>query len=85
MDPSRSSKRVRRAEANLLRDGIVSVLTEAIELGGTTIRDYAEGAFAERLDVYDRANEPCHRCGTRIALTHAIDGRATYFCPRCQR
>ena len=85
IDPSRPAKRVRREEARLLRDGIVSVLTESIELRGTTIRDYAEGAFADRLDVYDRAGEPCHRCGTRIALTHAIDGRATYFCPRCQR
>src|SRR5687767_14018198 len=85
IDPSRSARRVRREEAHLLRDGIVSVLTESIELRGTTIRDYAEGAFAERLDVYDRSGEPCHRCGTRIALTHAIDGRATYFCPRCQR
>lgn len=85
IDPSRSAKRIRLDEAVLLREGIVSVLAEAIEMRGTTIRDYAEGAFAERLDVYDRANEPCHRCGTRIALTHAIDGRATYFCPRCQR
>jgi formamidopyrimidine-DNA glycosylase len=85
IDPSRSARTVARKEAHPLRDAIVSVLTESIELRGTTIRDYAEGAFAEKLDVYDRAAEPCHRCGTRIALTHAIDGRATYFCPRCQR
>lgn len=85
IDPSRSARTVNRNEAAVLRDGIVSVLTEAIEMRGTTIRDYAEGAFAERLDVYDRVGEPCHGCGTRIALTHAIDGRATYFCPRCQR
>lgn len=85
IDPSRSARTVAPREAKLLRDAIVSVLTESIELRGTTIRDYAEGAFAERLDAYGRAGEPCHRCGTRIALTHAIDGRATYFCPRCQR
>lgn len=85
IDPSRSARRIGRDEAPLLRDAIVSVLTEAIAMRGTTIRDYAEGAFAEKLDAYGRAGEPCRRCGTRIALTHAIDGRATYFCPRCQR
>ncbi len=85
IDPSRPARKVAREKAGLLRDAVVGVLTESIELRGTTIRDYAEGAFADKLDVYDRAGEPCNRCGTRIALTHAIDGRATYFCPRCQR
>lgn len=85
IDPSRSARTVTRKEATLLRDGIVSVLGESIRMRGTTIRDYAEGAFAEKLDVYDRAGEPCHRCGAKIVLTHTIDGRATYFCPRCQR
>jgi len=85
IDPSRSARRIGRDEASLLRDAIVSVLTEAIAMRGTTIRDYAEGAFAEKLDAYGRAGEPCRRCGMRIALTHAIDGRATYLCPRCQR
>lgn len=85
IDPSRSARHIGRDEAPLLRNAIVSVLTEAIAMRGTTIRDYAEGAFAEKLDAYGRAGEPCRRCGTRIALTHAIDGRATYFCPRCQR
>jgi formamidopyrimidine-DNA glycosylase len=84
IDPSRESGSIRRREADALRDGIVSVLRESIELKGTTIRDYENGAFAERLDVYDRAGEPCNRCGSRIVLTHEIDGRATYFCARCQ-
>ena len=35
-------------------------------------------------NAYDRAGEPCRRCGTRLAMTHAIDGRSTYFCHRCQ-
>jgi formamidopyrimidine-DNA glycosylase len=85
IDPSRGSRSITRPQAEALRDGIVSVLRESIEHRGTTIRDYENGAFAERLDAYDRAGEPCHRCGTRIVMTHGIDGRATYFCPRCQR
>lgn len=85
IDPSRESRKITHAEAAALREGIVSVLREAVAQRGTTIRDYAEGAFAEKLDAYDRAGAPCHRCGTRIVATHSIDGRATYFCPRCQR
>ncbi len=44
----------------------------------------APGDFStERLRVYDRAGEPCSRCGAAIRrLTQA--GRSTYFCPRCQ-
>lgn len=85
IDPSRESRSIRRREADSLREAIVSVLRESIELKGTTIRDYANGAFAERLDAYDRAGEPCRNCGARIKMTHEIDGRATYFCSRCQR
>jgi len=85
VDPSRPARRVTAKEAQLLRDSIVSVLTEAIKMRGTTIRDYADGEFAKKLDAYGRAGEPCRRCGTKIALTHAIDGRASYFCPKCQR
>lgn len=42
--------------------------------------DYLE----ERLAVYDRAGEPCRRCGARVRrLVQA--GRSTFYCPRCQR
>ena len=41
--------------------------------------------FAARLDAYGRAGLPCRRCGARLIGTHAVDGRATVFCARCQR
>jgi formamidopyrimidine-DNA glycosylase len=54
------------------------------------VRDYRtgtgeSGTFQLELQVYDRAGEPCRRCGRALATTHAIDGRQTTFCAWCQR
>ena len=66
-----------------------AVLSEAIRIGGTTLRDYvnadgAPGYFAQELFVYERGGEPCRRCGTRVRqITQGQ--RSTYWCPGCQR
>ena len=92
IDPSRPARSITPAEIRRLHRAIIAILRSAIRHHGTTVRDYrtgtgAAGEFQERLDVYGRAGEGCRRCGPRrrIALTHAIDQRATYFCPGCQR
>jgi formamidopyrimidine-DNA glycosylase len=89
VDPSRPARSLSRREATALHDGIVSVLSEAIEARGTSFRDYRDargqrGSFAEQLQAYGREGEPCLRCGSRLIGTHSIDGRATTFCARCQ-
>ena len=89
IDPSRAGASVSPAEAALLRDSIVAVLSEAIEARGTSFRDYRDargerGSFVEKLAAYGRGGLPCHRCGARLVSTHAIDGRATTLCVRCQ-
>ncbi|HEX2722482.1 MAG TPA: bifunctional DNA-formamidopyrimidine glycosylase/DNA-(apurinic or apyrimidinic site) lyase [Gemmatimonadaceae bacterium] len=89
VDPSRASRSVTAEEAERLRDDIVAVLQESIAARGTSFRDYRDargerGAFAEKLQVYGREGQPCQRCGARLIGTHAIDGRATVFCARCQ-
>jgi formamidopyrimidine-DNA glycosylase len=89
IDPSRESRRLTRADIERLHRAIVGVLRRAIAGRGTTFRDYrtgtgARGRYQERLAVYGRAGLPCPRCRRRIVLTHAIDARATYFCPSCQ-
>jgi formamidopyrimidine-DNA glycosylase len=89
IDPSRVAGTITRDEATRLRDEIVSVLTESIALRGTSFRDYrdasgARGGFVDKLAVYGRAGEPCQRCGHRLIGTHAIDGRMTVLCARCQ-
>ena len=89
IDPSRVSSRLDQGEIMALRDGIVGVLTEAIAARGTTFRDFRDsrgepGGFASSLSVYGRGGEPCPRCGARLILTHAIDGRASVLCATCQ-
>jgi formamidopyrimidine-DNA glycosylase len=90
IDPSRPSASVSVEEAQLLRDAIVGVLTEAIEARGTSFRDYRDargkrGSFVEKLEAYGRGGLPCRRCGSKLITTHAVDGRATTLCIRCQR
>jgi formamidopyrimidine-DNA glycosylase len=70
---------------------IRDVLQQAIDAGGSTLRDYrsaegALGAFQNSFAVYDRAGLICLKpgCGGEIRRTpHA--GRASFYCPRCQR
>ncbi|HXY70421.1 MAG TPA: bifunctional DNA-formamidopyrimidine glycosylase/DNA-(apurinic or apyrimidinic site) lyase [Gemmatimonadales bacterium] len=90
IDPSRAARTVTAAEARRLHRHLLAILRRSIRRRGTTVRDYRtgtgeRGAYQSRLAVYGRAGRPCRRCGRRIVLTHAVDARATYFCPGCQR
>jgi formamidopyrimidine-DNA glycosylase len=89
IDPSRSARSLSFPEIERLHGALVGVLREAIEARGTSFRDYRDaagerGGFARMLVAYGRAGEPCPRCGGRLVGTHAVDGRMTVFCPRCQ-
>ena len=89
IDPSRPAASISVEETELLRNSIVAVLGEAIEARGTSFRDYRDasgkrGSFVEKLDAYGRGGLPCRRCGSKLITTHAIDGRATTMCVRCQ-
>jgi len=87
--PTRSVARIGRARWSALAAAVVEVLTHAIREGGTTLKDFADGAgnageFQIELAAYDRQGEPCPRCGTAIRRI-VQSGRSTYYCPRCQR
>lgn len=89
IDPSRAANRVTVAEYRALHGAVCRILRAAIAARGTTFRDYRTGtgepgAFRPGLAVYGRQGKPCVRCGTRLAGTHAIDGRITVLCYRCQ-
>jgi formamidopyrimidine-DNA glycosylase len=88
--PDRPARSLEGAEIRRLRGAVARVLGEAVEARGTSFRDYRDasgerGRFAQRLAVYGRGGEPCLRCGGTLACTHAIDGRSTVWCERCQR
>ncbi|HEX2759502.1 MAG TPA: zinc finger domain-containing protein, partial [Rhizomicrobium sp.] len=86
--PGRAAKSLTLAECAALVKAIKAVLAMAIKHGGTTLRDYvgAEGKpgyFRQKLYVYERAGQPCRRCGEPIR--HRNQGqRSTYYCARCQ-
>jgi formamidopyrimidine-DNA glycosylase len=79
-----------RAAAAIAK-AIRTVLEEAVEAGGSTLRDHRQangelGYFQHAFKVYDREGLPCvrERCGGTIArITQS--GRSTFYCPKCQR
>jgi formamidopyrimidine-DNA glycosylase len=89
--PRRRADRLTSTERAAVIAEIPIVLAEAIEYQGTTIRDYVTadrtpGDFQNRLYAYGRDGEPCRRCGATIKLDRAsLKGRATCYCPVCQR
>jgi formamidopyrimidine-DNA glycosylase len=90
VDPSRAGRSLTASEIAALHEAITSVLREAIAARGTSFRDYRDaagerGSFAASLAAYGRGGLPRPRCGARLVVTDAVDGRSTVFCARCQR
>ena len=73
-----------------LTDHIRDVIAEAIEAGGSSLRDHAQtdgslGYFQHTFNAYDREASPCaHGCGGTIRRI-VQSGRSTFYCARCQR
>jgi formamidopyrimidine-DNA glycosylase len=74
-----------------LIDAIKKVLQEAIEAGGSSLRDHRRtdgelGMFQHNFRVYDREGKPCPTCGCKGTIKRIVqNGRSTFFCPVCQR
>ncbi len=89
LHPGRLGSSLSAREVRRLRDAVPQVLERAIAKRGSTIRNYVggsglSGGFQHEFCAYGRDGEPCLRCGTTIALTR-LAGRATHYCPRCQK
>jgi len=88
LHPLRLAHTLRDEEISRLHGAIQHVLLQAIDHGGTTLRDYRDahdekGRHQEALAVYGRAGLPCPRCGAPIVYIRA-GGRGTHLCPICQ-
>lgn len=89
LHPETRASDVPRNLVEKLRAMIPTVLREAIEKRGSTIRDYIggsglEGGFQNEFRVYGRDGEPCLKCKTAIE-TVRVAGRTSHFCPSCQK
>jgi formamidopyrimidine-DNA glycosylase len=87
--PTTPANRISQARAARLVGEIRATLSDAIAKGGSTLRDYvdsegAPGYFQLEHFVYGRAGLPCRVCGGTIR-SRRQGGRATMYCPACQR
>ena len=87
--PARAAGRVALSRYELLAQTIKTVLGDAIEQGGTTLRDFvggdgSPGYFAQQLRVYGRQGQPCRVCKSVLKEIRQ-GGRSTVYCPDCQR
>ena len=88
--PERPAHAVAPAQARALLAASRAVMARALQQGGTSFDSLyvnvngESGYFSRSLEAYGRSGEPCSRCAGAIALAR-IGGRATHWCPRCQR
>jgi formamidopyrimidine-DNA glycosylase len=86
--PNRPATDISKARMTHLVSDIKTILSQAIEQGGTTLKDFVNsdgkpGYFQQTLNVYGRAKQPCSTCDTPIKQV-TIGQRSTFYCPHCQ-
>ncbi|HCU90948.1 MAG TPA: DNA-formamidopyrimidine glycosylase [Gammaproteobacteria bacterium] len=87
--PNRAAGQISNLRYNAIVVAVREVLKEAVDLGGTTLRDFVRsdgkpGYFRVQLRVYGREGEPC-TCANGIIRQVVIGQRSSFYCPRCQR
>lgn len=91
INPKRHAGRIASPRLGALVPVIRDVLAEAIEAGGSSLRDHRQadgelGYFQHRFLVYDQANKPCQTLGCGGTVRRIVQsGRSTFYCPTCQR
>ena len=87
--PALAADRISKPRAAALLAAVRQTLGRALELGGSTLRDFsdvhgASGAYQTQAGVYGRAGQPCLKCGTNVRRRVQAQ-RSTFFCAVCQR
>ena len=91
ISPRRLAARVQGEHAERLVTAIKRVLAEAIEAGGSSLRDHRQasgelGYFQHRFAVYDREGQPCPGCDCARSVRRLVQsGRSTFYCAARQR
>jgi formamidopyrimidine-DNA glycosylase len=91
ISPIRKAGRIAEPRVRALVPIIRTVLTEAIEAGGSSLRDYRQtdgelGYFQHAFRVYDREGEPCQTPGCEGHIVRIVQsGRSSFYCRACQR
>jgi formamidopyrimidine-DNA glycosylase len=91
ISPLKPAGSIARKRLAPLVAAIKDVLAEAVEVGGSTLRDFAAadgalGYFQHRFRVYDREGQPCPTPGCGGTIARVVQaGRSTFYCPKCQK
>lgn len=88
INPTRAAGELSLKELGRLSKEIAIVLCNAIEAGGSTLRDYTDangmdGNYQNEALVYGRKGESCKSCRSKIERIK-LNGRSSHFCPCCQ-
>ena len=90
ISPLTPAGRLSRPRLERLVVAIRQVLIEAVEAGGSTLKDFAnaeggQGYFQHRFGVYGREGEACHTPACPGVVRRIVQsGRSSFYCPRCQ-
>ena len=91
VSPKRHAEKLSKQRAGGLVPIIRQVLAEAIEAGGSSLKDYRQadgelGYFQHSFVVYGREGEPCRNPECDGTIGRIVQsGRSTFYCPKCQR
>ena len=91
LNPARRAGHIASKHVAGLVPIIRQVLEEAIEAGGSSLRDYRQtngelGYFQHRFQVYDREGDTCATPGCTSSIARMVQsGRSSFFCPTCQK
>lgn len=89
--PARKAGRISKDRVGALVPIIREVLGQAIEAGGSSLRDFRQadgelGYFQHNFDVYGREGEPCRTPGCNQNIRRLVQsGRSSFYCSQCQR
>ncbi len=86
--PTRTVDKISKKEAELLVKNIKAVLLDALDSGGSSLRDFVSsngdaGYFQHKFFVYGREGESCFTCGKEI-IRIVQSNRSSFYCPKCQ-